>query len=215
MTKPSLVYRVVNAIAYPEPPETSHGDEHNLTDIEASESDRHADMAARKAEPLVEALGIDAGVMGQQLDQFAAAAAASQAPTAPVCSPMPLAAAMRGDAHVLDQAARGALRARAPAGCRAAGSRSRPRPRLPPPPARDWDRGRLARTRRSRRPAADPPVRSRGPPSASSASILTIVATSSRRARRIVTGLAMTALTSPPAGRAPSRPRRSSAARPG
>jgi hypothetical protein len=54
---------VVNRIAHLEPPQAPRGKEHNLTDTADSEPDRHADMAAGKAEPLVEALGIDARVM--------------------------------------------------------------------------------------------------------------------------------------------------------
>src|SRR5947208_258021 len=76
-----------------------------------SKSCRHADVAARKAEPLVKPLRIDAGVVGEQFDQSAS--------PAPRFRHRPLhhlfadaaAAAMAGDADVLDQAARGALRA--------------------------------------------------------------------------------------------------------
>ena len=70
-------------------------------------------MAARKSEPLVEALCVDAGVMREQLDQLAA--------FTPRFADRPLhelfadaaAAPIGGDAHVLDQPARGALRAQA------------------------------------------------------------------------------------------------------
>src|SRR6476469_9422480 len=70
-------------------------------------------MAARKAEPLVETLRVDAGEMREQLDELA--------PSRLRLADRPLhqlladaaAAAIGGDAHVLDQAARGALRAQA------------------------------------------------------------------------------------------------------
>src|SRR5690242_18401420 len=102
---------VVNRIAHPEPPETLAAPQHNLPDIAGSEPQRHADMAARKAEPLIEALCIDAGVVGQQLNQLAAPAARfAHRPLHQLLADA-LAAAMRGDANVLDQAARGALRA--------------------------------------------------------------------------------------------------------
>src|SRR5207247_3369674 len=75
-----------------------------------SKSQGHADMAARKAEPLVKSLRIDAGVMRQQFDQSAS--------LGPCFHDRPLhhlladaaAAAVFGDADVLDQATRGALR---------------------------------------------------------------------------------------------------------
>ena len=68
-------------------------------------------MAARKAQPLVKSLRIDAGVMRQQFDQLAS--------PGPRFRNRPLhhlladaaAAAAAGDADILDQAARGALRA--------------------------------------------------------------------------------------------------------
>src|SRR5712691_1781348 len=88
----------VNGIAYPTPPETSAAERHNPTDIEASEPDRHADMAARKAQALVEALRIDAGVMGQQLHQLAAAIASLGKRPLHQLLADPLAPAMRGDA---------------------------------------------------------------------------------------------------------------------
>jgi hypothetical protein len=76
-----------------------------------SKSQGHADMAARKAQPLVKSLRIDAGVMRQQFDQSAS--------PGPHFHHRPLhhlladaaAAAAAGDADILDQAARGALRA--------------------------------------------------------------------------------------------------------
>jgi hypothetical protein len=64
----------------------------------------HADMAARKAQPLVKSLRIDASVMRQQFDQFAS--------PGPRFRNRPLhhlladaaAAAVFGDADILDQA---------------------------------------------------------------------------------------------------------------
>ena len=78
---------------------------------DASEPDRHADMAARKAEPPVKALRINARVVGEQFHQRAAPAA--RFANRPLHQPFAdaAAAAIGGDAHVLDQAARGALRA--------------------------------------------------------------------------------------------------------
>src|SRR6267142_2448275 len=70
----------------------------------ASEPDRHPDMAARKSEPLVEALRIDAGMMGQQFDQLAAPCAGfRQRPPHQLLADA-AAAAIGGDADVLDQA---------------------------------------------------------------------------------------------------------------
>jgi hypothetical protein len=68
-------------------------------------------MARLKSKPFVKPLRIDAGMMREQLDQFAS--------PRPCFRDGPLhhfltdatAAAMRGDPNVLDQAARGALRA--------------------------------------------------------------------------------------------------------
>src|SRR5215211_9454575 len=68
-------------------------------------------MAARKSEPLVKALRIDAAVMSQQFDQLAAACAGvSERPLHQLLADA-AAAAIGGNADVLDQAARGALRA--------------------------------------------------------------------------------------------------------
>src|SRR5262249_46656375 len=110
ITKPSLVYRLLTGSR------TQNHRRHwlrrwrNLPDTAPLEPDRHADMAARKAEPFIEALGIAAGVMGQQLDQPAAPAARfAHRPLHQLLADA-LAAAMRGDANVLDQTARGALR---------------------------------------------------------------------------------------------------------
>src|SRR3979490_2599818 len=68
-------------------------------------------MAAPKAEPLIEALRINAGVVRQQLDQLAAFATRFRNRPLHQLLADTAAAAMSGDADVLDQAARGALRA--------------------------------------------------------------------------------------------------------
>jgi hypothetical protein len=68
-------------------------------------------MARLKSEPLVKTLRIDAGVMREQFDQFAAPRPRfGDGPLHHLLSDA-AAAAMRGDANVLDQAARGTLRA--------------------------------------------------------------------------------------------------------
>src|SRR5215213_1611972 len=77
---------------------------------EASNSQGHADMAAGKAQPLVKSLRVDAGVMRQQLDQFASLR--SRFDNRPLHHLLAdaAAAAAAGNADILDQAARGALR---------------------------------------------------------------------------------------------------------
>src|SRR5690348_7412211 len=83
------------------------------TDSYRSESDRHADVTARKAQPLVKALRVDAGVMRQKLEQLAAPR------LGPVDRPLhqllanTKAAAVGCYAHILDQTARCALRTQA------------------------------------------------------------------------------------------------------
>src|SRR6266481_7747109 len=76
----------------------------------ALKAHRHSDMAARKSQPLIEALGVDAGVMRQKLDQLAALRARLSDRPLHHLFANAAAAAMRGDTDVLDQAARGALR---------------------------------------------------------------------------------------------------------
>ena len=68
-------------------------------------------MARHEPEPLVEALRIDAGVMREQLDELTALGPRiGNRPPHQLLSNAP-AAAVHGDANVLDQAARGSLRA--------------------------------------------------------------------------------------------------------
>src|SRR5512135_2716511 len=70
-------------------------------------------MTGLQTEPLVEALGLNARVMGKQFDEFAASRLRlGNRPNYHLLSNAP-AATMRGDANVLDQATRGALRAEA------------------------------------------------------------------------------------------------------
>src|ERR1700737_469025 len=76
-----------------------------------SKPQRHPDMARLKSQPYVEPLRIDAGVMREQFDQLAALAPCLRDRPLHQLLADPAAAAMRGDADVLDQAARGALRA--------------------------------------------------------------------------------------------------------
>src|SRR5947208_12995166 len=76
-----------------------------------SKSQGHADVAARKAEPLVKPLRIDAGVMRQQFDQFAFPRACFHNRPLHHLLADAAAAAVFGDADILDQAERGALRA--------------------------------------------------------------------------------------------------------
>src|ERR1700756_3434264 len=76
-----------------------------------SKSQGHADMARLKSEPDVEPLRIDAGAMRQELDQLAIFGARLRDGPLHQLLAEAAAAALRGDANVLDQAARGALRA--------------------------------------------------------------------------------------------------------
>src|SRR5258708_31211695 len=76
-----------------------------------SKSYGHADMAARKAEPLIEPLRVDAAMMGQQFDQFASPAPRFRHRPLHQLFADAAAAAVAGDADVLDQPARSALRA--------------------------------------------------------------------------------------------------------
>src|SRR6202165_4501111 len=75
-----------------------------------SKSQSHPDMARLKSQPGVEPLRIDAGTMRQQLDQLAIPGARFRDGPLHQSPSNAAAAAMRGDANVLDQAARGALR---------------------------------------------------------------------------------------------------------
>src|SRR5713226_5435645 len=68
-------------------------------------------MARLKSKPHVESLRIDAGIMREQLDQLAALLARLGDGPSHESLADAAAAAMAGDANVLDQAARGALRA--------------------------------------------------------------------------------------------------------
>src|SRR5258708_1865220 len=68
-------------------------------------------MAARKAEPLVKPLRVDARVVGEQLDQLAAFGARLRNRPLHQLLADAAAAAIGGNAHIFDQAARGALRA--------------------------------------------------------------------------------------------------------
>lgn len=76
-----------------------------------SEPDRDPDMAARKSQPLVEALRVDAGMMREKLDQLAAPRARLVDRPLHEFFADAAAAAVGSDAHVLDQPARSALRA--------------------------------------------------------------------------------------------------------
>ena len=182
-----------------------------------SKSHGHADMAARKSQPLVKSLRIDAGVMRQQFDQLAAPGCALPRP--PIA---PAARRCRGCGNGWRRGHPRSGRARrpansAPAGCRAAGSRPR-RPRRPRRRrAGCSDRGRPSRTPRNRIAAADLRSARAAPPSGSSASMATMTPTSSRRARRMVISemADMTIsgeVSAPAAGREIFRSRRSSAA---
>src|SRR6478752_10325956 len=75
-----------------------------------SKSQGHPDMARLKSQPLVKALGIDPGVMREQLDQLASAATRLRNRPLHQALADALAAAMGGDANVLEQTARCALR---------------------------------------------------------------------------------------------------------
>src|ERR1700694_1514449 len=94
-------------------------------------------MARLKSQPYVEPLRIDPGVVRQQLDQLATLAARLRDRPLHQLLADAAAAAMGGDADVLDQAARGALRAQSRQDAELAGSRP---PRRPPPrpPAGYW-----------------------------------------------------------------------------
>src|ERR1700756_1704565 len=70
-------------------------------------------MAPGKSEPLVKTLRIDARLVGQKLDQLAAPGARFRDRPRDELLADTAAAAIRGDADVLDQTARGALRAQA------------------------------------------------------------------------------------------------------
>src|SRR6266480_6463680 len=67
-------------------------------------------MARLKSQPQVKSLRIDAAVMRQQLDQLATVGARLRNGPLHDLLADAAAAAMRGDANILDQAARGALR---------------------------------------------------------------------------------------------------------
>src|SRR5260370_19956391 len=75
-----------------------------------SEPERNADMARLESQPLVEALRVDAGVVGEQFDQPAFPGARFRNRPLHQLLADAAAAAMAGDANVLDQGARGALR---------------------------------------------------------------------------------------------------------
>src|SRR5260370_20227667 len=68
-------------------------------------------MARLKPQPPVKSLGIDAGVMREELAQLAAPGACFRNGPLHKLLADATAAAMRGDANILDQAARGTLRA--------------------------------------------------------------------------------------------------------
>src|SRR5215218_1186417 len=78
-----------------------------------SKSQGHADMAARKTQPLVKSLRIDAGMMRQQFDQPASPGARFHHRPLHHLLADAAAAAAFANADILDQAARGALRAQA------------------------------------------------------------------------------------------------------
>src|SRR5438034_11679120 len=77
--------------------------------LPVSKSQRHPDMARLKSQPRVESLRVDAAVMREQLDQLAALGARLRDGPLHQALSDAAAAAMRGDANILDQAARGAL----------------------------------------------------------------------------------------------------------
>ena len=66
MTKLPLVYRLLTGSRTQNHRRHRRRRRHNLTEIESSEADRHPDMAARKAEPLIEAVG---GAVAIALDE--------------------------------------------------------------------------------------------------------------------------------------------------
>ena len=78
------------------------------TSMMQSEPDRHADMAAGEPEPLVKPLRIHAGMMREQFDQLATLGARFRNSPFHHLLADATAAAMTGDANILDQAARGA-----------------------------------------------------------------------------------------------------------
>src|ERR1700694_5055329 len=75
-----------------------------------SKSQCHPDMARLKSQPGVEPLRIDAGVMREQFNQLATLGARFRDGPLQHLLADAAAAALGGDANVLDQAARGALR---------------------------------------------------------------------------------------------------------
>src|SRR6266478_7872199 len=79
--------------------------------LAVSKSQRHPDMARLKSQSRIESLRIDAGVMREQFDQLAAPGARFRDGPLHHALSDAAAAAMGGDANILDQAARGALRA--------------------------------------------------------------------------------------------------------
>jgi len=157
-----------------------------LKTLWVSKSHGHADMAARKAEPLVKSLRIDTGVMRQQFDQLAPLGAGFR--YRPLHHLLAVAAAARvfGDADIFDQAARGALR-------------TQPRQDAELQAADHGALAVLGNDEEDIRIACEPIERreiglrqrvfdrSRAPPSGSSASMATMTLTSSRRVRRMVT----------------------------
>src|ERR1700748_204034 len=81
------------------------------TNRTSSKPHRHSEMASRKSEPRIEPLRIDAGVVREQLHQLAPLGARFRDRPLHHLLADAAAAAMAGDADVLDQGARGALRA--------------------------------------------------------------------------------------------------------
>src|SRR5271156_1606539 len=75
-----------------------------------SKPHRHSEMAPRKSEPHIEPLRVDAGVVREQLYQLASLGARFRDRPLHQLLADAAAAAMAGDANVLDQGARGALR---------------------------------------------------------------------------------------------------------
>jgi hypothetical protein len=80
---------------------------------EASESDRHADMAARESKPFIKPLRIDTRMVRQQFHQLATLCAGFRNRPLHQLLADAAAAQMAGDADILKQTARGALRAQA------------------------------------------------------------------------------------------------------
>src|SRR5438876_12026478 len=76
-----------------------------------SKSQRHPDMARLKSQSRVESLRVDAGVMGEQFDQLAAPGARFRDGPLHHALSDAAAAAMGGDANILDPGARGPPRA--------------------------------------------------------------------------------------------------------